>query len=75
MNKDIYEAMKLALAVLKDATPKYARQRKDQKELGGYLEYWTLSEYKRGSAIEALEKALKYDMDTGRMIEVTLEAL
>lgn len=52
------EAMKLALDVFKSATPKYTRQRKDQKTLGGALDYWRLEQYQRMKAIKALEEAL-----------------
>jgi hypothetical protein len=52
------KAMKIALKVLKSATPKYARQPKDKSELGGYLEYWKLQQHQLGSAIQALEEAL-----------------
>jgi hypothetical protein len=52
------ETFELALEVLKSATPKYTRQRKDQKTLGGALDYWKLEQHQRLKAIKALEEAL-----------------
>ena len=52
------ETLELALEVLKSATPKYTRQRKDQKTLGGALDYWKLEQHQRLKAIKALEEAL-----------------
>ena len=57
------EAMKQALDVFKSATPKYTRQRKDQKTLGGALDYWRLEQYQRMKAIKALEEALTQEQD------------
>jgi len=53
------EALKLALEALESATPKYTRQRKDQKTLGGALNYWKLEQHHRLRAITAIKQALK----------------
>jgi hypothetical protein len=58
MKKHI-DALKLALEVLNSATPKYARQRKDQTELGGYLDYWKLEQSHRQKGIDCIKKALE----------------
>jgi len=50
--------MKQALEALESATPKYTRQRKDQKTLGGALEYWRLEQHQRMKAITALSAAI-----------------
>ena len=52
------EALKLALEALKSATPKYTRQRKDQKTLGGALDYWKLEQHHRLRALAAIKQAL-----------------
>ena len=52
------EALKLALDALESAEPKYTRQRKDQKTLGGSLDYWKLAQHQRLKAITALREAL-----------------
>ena len=56
MTKD--EALKLALDALESATPKYTRQRADQKTLGGALDYWKLEQHKRLKAITSLRQAI-----------------
>jgi hypothetical protein len=55
MTKD--EALDLALEALEGATPKYTRQRKDQKTLGGALDYWKLEQHHRLRAITAIKQA------------------
>ena len=52
------EAMKLALEALESATPKYTRQRADQKTLGGALDYWKLEQHQRLKAITSLRQAI-----------------
>lgn len=51
------EALDLALEALEGATPKYTRQRKDQKTLGGALDYWKLEQHYRLRAITAIKQA------------------
>jgi len=55
MDKDT--ALDLALEALESATPKYTRQRKDQKTLGGALDYWKLEQHHRLKAITAIKQA------------------
>lgn len=55
MTKD--KALDLALEVLESATPKYTRQRKDQRTLGGTLDYWKLEQHQRLKAITAIKQA------------------
>ena len=52
------EAMKQALEALESATPKYTRQRADQKTLGGALDYWKLEQHQRLKAITSLRQAI-----------------
>jgi hypothetical protein len=52
------EALRLALEALESAIPKYTSQRKDQKTLGGSLDYWKLSQHQRMKAITAIKAAL-----------------
>ena len=40
-----------------------------------YLAQWYIDEHVVPAAIAALKEALMYDMDTGRMVEVTMEEL
>ena len=40
-----------------------------------YLAQWYIDEHVVPAAIAALKEALKYDMDTGRMIETVMEEL
>jgi hypothetical protein len=51
-------AMKQALEALESATPKYTRQRADQKTLGGALDYWKLEQHQRLKAITSLRQAI-----------------
>lgn len=53
------EALRLVLEALKSATPKYTKQRKDQKTLGGSLDYWKLEQHQRMKAINLIEQALE----------------
>jgi len=53
------EALRQALEALESATPKYTRQRKDQKTLGGALDYWKLDHHQKMKAITALRQAIK----------------
>jgi hypothetical protein len=53
------EAMKQALEALESATPKYTCRRKDQKTLGGALDYWKLEQHQRLKAITALRTAIE----------------
>jgi hypothetical protein len=55
MTKD--KALELALEALESATPKYTRQRKDQRTLGGTLDYWKLEQHQRLKAITAIKQA------------------
>jgi hypothetical protein len=55
MTKD--KALDLALEALESATPKYTRQRKDQRTLGGTLDYWKLEQHQRLKAITAIKQA------------------
>ena len=50
--------MKQALEALESATPKYTRQRADQKTLGGALDYWKLEQHQRLKAITSLRQAI-----------------
>jgi hypothetical protein len=52
------ESMKQALEALESATPKYTRQRADQKTLGGALDYWKLEQHQRLKAIKFLRQAI-----------------
>ncbi len=52
------EAMKQALEALESATPKYTRQRADQKTLGGALDYWKLEQHQRLKAITSIDQAI-----------------
>ena len=52
------ESMKQALEALESATPKYTRQRADQKTLGGALDYWKLEQHQRLKAITSLRQAI-----------------
>jgi Zn finger protein HypA/HybF involved in hydrogenase expression len=52
------EAMKQALEALESATPKYTCRRKDQKTLGGALDYWKLEQHQRLKAITTLRTAI-----------------
>ncbi len=51
-------AMKQALEALESATPKYTRQRADQKTLGGALDYWKLEQHQRLKAITSIDQAI-----------------